>query len=179
MGVDINKVTANIVAVGKHGKHDLDEVNKLVMHFLKKDLDGTKYGFIARWDHDSKTVYTIAYPHLDDKMNDPKISVFDYPISFDAWSRTLKYSNLPENLFEDSGPKLICSLEASLSGNKFKSAKKLYGNGNRCLELLKKSEAEIIPGRSLVLLLDNGHTLFTDKQFIDYIVRNKNSMRFW
>jgi len=175
--MSITKIKANIVAVGKHGKRDLDEVNKLLMQFLKNRLADTEYGFNARWDRNSETVYTIHYPYSD-KTIDLKISIFDYPLSFDNWRRTLKYSGIHESVFEDSGPKLVCSLESSLLGDKLKSARRLYNDGTEFLKLLKKSEAEIVPGRSLVLLLDNENVLFDPIQFEDYMRRNEISPGF-
>ena len=56
---------------------------------------------------------------------------------------------------------------------------KIMGDGHLdhkfTLKFIGRKEDEIVPGRNLALVLDNGYRLFTSPQFKAYLARNRKS----
>jgi hypothetical protein len=171
MGID--KIKANIVAVGKPGKHDLGEANNLLTDSLKKSTDA----FSSYWNGDSKTVYTMNAPYLPNKVIDPKIIVYDYPINFEDWREALRTNHIPQGFFKHEGPKLVCSLEYSCSNIRRDKLEHEVGliesEVHDFFNLFKSCENRIVPHRSLNLLWDNEYMLFIPEAFKQYIKRNE------
>lgn len=176
----IEQIRANIVAVGKIEKHNLDVANTLVMQHLKGNLG--VLGFTASCDNTSKLVYTSNITYKPDSREAPKITVYDYPVSFEDWRKAMEYRNVPSRFFKDDGPKLISDIEykVSLEGWEKLDIKIAYMDDfiNRLFFILKMGEGKIVPGRSLKLLYDNGNKLFMPYQFYFYLKKNRQSAGF-
>lgn len=177
MGID--KIKANVVAVGRPNKHDLGKANQLLVDFLKKKHSGTIFGFSCYWNKRAELEYTINLPHVPDHVVDPKVKVCDYPINFEDWRGTMKTNHVPIYFILHDGPKLVCSFEYSLANMKSDGLGSWFSvvqnEVHEFYNILKDDEGKIVPGRELNLLWGNGHTLFIPEAFRQYIKKNENS----
>jgi hypothetical protein len=189
----VNRVNGNILAVGERGRHDLIVANAELIRFLQKELSwGGKYEegkYNGEWSQ-CETKYSVEHYQVERKRVVTKrlspIRIYDFPLDPSNLS-TLSRDKLPKELKEarmglvakvtEGLPILLSVIEDKVGKlckyeNQIVTLERFYQEAKDVFEVLNKREQEIVPGRELLLLFDNGNNLYTPKQFKGYIDRN-------
>lgn len=179
----VSEIRGHVLTIGKRGPHNLSIANAQVEKYLQHKLRHEPLGYTGTWNHNSTTTYHTHFPYLSDaRDSNIEIEVYDHPAEFSEGFRLEpdRFEGQAKYIAKVSGKLgiVLASKEfdwgtSCVEESKIVTAKRIYKTAHEVFTAIKRKEHEIVPGREMVFLMDNGYNFFTAQEFARYLHQEK------
>ncbi len=177
-----NEIVGHILAIGKRGRHELTLANACMEKYLQGRSDHGRRGYSSQWKNSATEYFTHLTSVPDMNTDNLLYTVYDHPVEFSKEFRLEKdrFNGMVKQIarVEGSLPIVLSSTKESWGGTvtcerEDISARKVYNEAKGVYDLMRNEANRIVPGRELVLLLDNGHHFFKPPEFLRFLRKEK------